>query len=74
MKIADLVQDDWVIDDACLVYLVQLLDCVLFFKIKTKYTVHHFIHGRHTADQKNFFSRNFNGLETAKWTGNTQLH
>ena len=52
MKVTYLIQYYRVIDDASLVYLVKLFDCVLLLEVKAEDAVHHFSHVRDTADQQ----------------------
>ena len=40
MQIPNLVQNNRVIDQASFVDFVQLLDCIVFFEVETKHTIH----------------------------------
>jgi len=54
MKVSDLVEDDWAVNDSWPVNFVQLLDCVLFVEVEAKDAVELFTVFAQTTDKKNF--------------------
>ncbi len=59
MQVADLIQDDWKVDYACFVNLVQLLDGVIFLQVKAENAVHVLPHRADAPDQQDLFCRYF---------------
>ena len=56
MQIANLVKNNWVVNDTCFFNLIKLLNCIVPFQIKTKDTIHSFAHSASTSNQENFLS------------------
>ena len=50
VQVTNLVQDDWKVDDASFVNLVQLFYGVVFLEVEAENTVHIFAHGADASD------------------------
>ena len=74
MKIADLVENNWAVNDTGTVNLVQLLDSVLLVKVKAKDSVELLAVLTQAPNQQDLRRRDFHGNETAHGLGNNQLH
>lgn len=74
MEIADLVQDNRVVNDTRLVYLVQLFDGVVLFEVEAEDAVHCFAQGRYATNQQYFLRRYFHRLKPPQRTRNPQFH
>ena len=64
VQVADLVQNNGGVNHSWFLYLVKLLNSVVFLQVKAEYSIRFLTSLSQTSNQQNFSCRNFNGSES----------
>ena len=74
MQVSDLIQNDWGVDNTGPVYLVKLLDCVLFVKIKAEDSIQLLTVLAQPSNQQDLGGRYLHRGKATNWLRDQQVH